>query len=73
MKSMFFWVVALCSSEEACHFSGRYHLQREGQARNQQEVDLLLAGFLLGLLFEPEDGSGMFLQNVGLFLNYTAL
>jgi hypothetical protein len=26
---------------------------------------LLIAGFLLGLLFNPEDGDDMFLQNVG--------
>jgi hypothetical protein len=29
-----------------------------------------VAGFFLGLLFSPEDGSNMFLQNVKLSLNY---
>jgi hypothetical protein len=29
------------------------------------------AGLLLGLLFEPEDGSDMLLSKVRLFLNYT--
>jgi hypothetical protein len=30
-------------------------------------------GFLLGLLFGPEDGGDMFFRNVGLSSNYTAL
>jgi hypothetical protein len=34
---------------------------------------LLLAGFLLGLLFDLKDGGDMFLQSVSLFLNYSNL
>jgi hypothetical protein len=35
---------------------------------------LLHAGFMLGLIFDSEDGSDMFLQNVGqLSTHYTAL
>jgi hypothetical protein len=30
-------------------------------------------GFLLGVLFDHDDGGDMFLRNVGLSLNYTAL
>jgi hypothetical protein len=34
---------------------------------------LLIAGFLLGLLFGPKDGGDTILQSVGLFLNYLSL
>jgi hypothetical protein len=34
---------------------------------------LLLTGFFLGLLFNPEDGGDIFLENVKLSLDYTAL
>jgi hypothetical protein len=35
---------------------------------------MLLAGFLLAILFDPEDGSSKFLLNVGgLLPDYTAL
>jgi hypothetical protein len=34
---------------------------------------LLLAGFLLGSLFDPKDGGDMFLQSVGLFFNYLSI
>jgi hypothetical protein len=34
---------------------------------------LLLAGFLLDLLFNHKDGGDMFLQSVSLFLNYLNL
>jgi hypothetical protein len=31
------------------------------------------AGFLLALMFDPENGGNMFLRNVDLFPNYTVL
>jgi hypothetical protein len=34
---------------------------------------MFFAGFLLGLLFDLEDGRNIFLRNVGLFPNYTEL
>jgi hypothetical protein len=44
--------------EERNHF----HLQAQNvsQAKNQQRASLLPAGFLLGLLFELEDGGDIF-------------
>jgi hypothetical protein len=33
-------------------------------AGRRQQVNLLQSGFLLGLLFNPEDGRDMFLQTV---------
>jgi hypothetical protein len=54
----------LCSKENGQHFRGTYRLHRQGQkvsqADNQQKVGLLLlAGLLLGLLFDPEHGDSM--------------
>jgi hypothetical protein len=43
-------------------------LLAEGPCRNP-----LLTGFLLGLVFDPEDGGYMFLQNIRLSPDYTAL
>jgi hypothetical protein len=42
------------------------------QARDQKRQEANL-GLLLGLLFGPEDGGDIFLQNIGLIPNYTAL
>jgi hypothetical protein len=35
------------------------------QASRRQQSELLLAGFLLHLLFDPEDGGDVFLRNIG--------
>jgi hypothetical protein len=59
MKSAVFWVVTPCISERGQRFEGTYCLHFQGpgvsQARHQQEVvGKRLAGFLPGLLFDPE-------------------
>jgi hypothetical protein len=77
-KSPIFWNITLCRLLKVnwC-FRGTFHLhlqgQRTSQAINQCEAGskhssgsacyLLHDGFLLGLFFNPEDGSNMFLQN----------
>jgi hypothetical protein len=46
------------------------------EMRERKESSKKLAsifGLLLGLLFDHEDGSDIFLRNVGLFPKYTAL
>jgi hypothetical protein len=78
MKSPTFWGIRPCSPLNVNRYLGgtfRHFLQgrRESQARNKQEVDrkqsLFHAGFLLGLLFDPEDGGYVLLRNVSLTFN----
>jgi hypothetical protein len=38
--------------------------------RTQKKLAICFAGFMVDLLFDPEDGGGMFLKNVGLPPNY---
>jgi hypothetical protein len=49
MKSYIFWDITPCSPFKV----------------NQRFCYLLHAGFLLALLFDPEDGDGLFFRNVG--------
>jgi hypothetical protein len=77
MKSPIFWDITPCTLLKVNRrFGGTYrrHLrgQRVSQANKQAGSKLASracylphAGFLLGLLFDPEDGGDMFLQNVG--------
>jgi hypothetical protein len=46
---------------EECVFRIKEQVKQEAISAGS----LLHAGFMLGLPFEPEDGSDMFLQNVG--------
>jgi hypothetical protein len=81
-----FWDITTCSAVKVNGISEEYiaFIFRASQARNQHEAGskdiifllcfacyLLHAGFLLGLLFYPEDRGDMFFQNVGL-LQWTA-
>jgi hypothetical protein len=84
MKSTIFWDIRSCSPMSVNRrFGGTYrlHLQdrRISRARNQFASRALLApcfhaGFLLGLLFDPEDGVDMFFRNIcSVSTDYTAL
>jgi hypothetical protein len=75
MKSPPFWGIIPCSPFKVNRCLGGIFRQffqgrKESQTRNKYEVDskqsLLHAGFLLGLLFDPEDGGFMLLSNVSL-------
>jgi hypothetical protein len=52
---------------------GTCHLHLQGRRVGEEETSVALlatffhAGFLLGSLFDPEDGDDMFLRNVGDF------
>jgi hypothetical protein len=63
---MVFWIVTPYSSKTAHYFRGTYRLHLQFSLQSTS------AG-LLGLLLDPENGSDMFLWNVGLFPNYKGL
>jgi hypothetical protein len=56
MKSTIFWDIRPCSPLK---------VKRRFGGTCGSACRLLHAGFLLGLLFDPEDGEDIFLQNVG--------
>jgi hypothetical protein len=69
MKSSIFWDITPCSSlKDNRHFGGTYRLHLHGRRKSRASLALLdsyfQAGFLIGLLFDPEDGGDMFLRNV---------
>jgi hypothetical protein len=73
MKGTVSCVQTPCSIERARRFRGIYHLLLQGHARNQQKQAAYQAGFLFGLLFHPEEGGDLFLDNVGPCVNYVTL
>jgi hypothetical protein len=68
MKSTIFWDITPCSPLKVNRrFGGKCYLYRQGRR-------IIQAGFLLGFVFDHEDGSDIFLRNVGwLSTDYTAL
>jgi hypothetical protein len=78
MLSIIFWDVMKCSPVEIHdRFGGTYCLPLQNRRVSQQRVGgfvccLLLAGYVLGLLFDPEDGDSTFPRNVNQLLpDYT--
>jgi hypothetical protein len=74
-RKFWLWVVTPCSSDRVRYFAGTYRLCLDGrkvnQARNQ--VCLLLLVSCVVNSFHPEDGGDMFLRNICLSPNCTAL
>jgi hypothetical protein len=63
-----------CSPLKVNGFCGRNMAPPSSTSKNKHESSMKSGGFLLGLFFDPEDGGGMFLRNVGwLSTDYTAL
>jgi hypothetical protein len=70
-------VVTPCSTVEVHRSCGRmYHLHLQGrrvtQRKQERRCRLLVAGFLLPSLFDPEDGGDTFLLNVGVTVREVA-
>jgi hypothetical protein len=53
--------------------SGSKSKPKKKLARRRPGLPLASVDFLLGLLFDPEDGDDIFLRNVKLFLNSTSI
>jgi hypothetical protein len=68
MKYTIFWDVTPSRMVEVHQcFGGTYclHIQsKEVMSKKRAASEALLAGCLLGLLFDPEDGGNMFLRNL---------
>jgi hypothetical protein len=65
------WEITSCSPLKVnTRFGGIYRLHLQGRRISLKNLHAkcFLAGLLLGLFFDPEDGNNMFLRNVGRFL-----
>jgi hypothetical protein len=62
LKSKVVWSAMPRSLAKACHSGQTYHLHLQPKQAH------LAACFLLGLIFNPEDGGSIFIQNVKLSL-----
>jgi hypothetical protein len=70
MKNTIFWDISSCGSFKVKRrFGGTYHLnlqdRKMSQARNKRVLVISKGGLLLSAFFDLEDGSNMFLRNVG--------
>jgi hypothetical protein len=73
MKCTPFRIFTPWSSERIRRFRGTCHLNIQGRKMSQENLPPLSAGFLLFIVFDPEDWSDMFFRNIGLSQKYTAL
>jgi hypothetical protein len=79
MRSTVFSAVIPCNLETSRRFGGTYDLHLNAKISAKQETNRsvwkaqLTTGFLFGLLLDPEVTGGMFIRNVVLFPDYTAL
>jgi hypothetical protein len=75
LRSTPFWTVtARISADVKRYFGVTYGLHMQGHETAGSGFYLLIAGFLLGSLFNTEDGGDMFLRHVrGLLADYMAL
>jgi hypothetical protein len=69
LKNSFSWDIILCIPvKNKQHFLGTYHFHIESS-----NYSLVHTDFLLGLLFDSEDGGSIFLQDTGqLSMDYMA-
>jgi hypothetical protein len=67
MKSTIFWDITPCSPLKVNRRLGGSN-NKPSKKPAWKQVASLHTGFLLGLVFHPEDGGDMFLRNVGWFL-----
>jgi hypothetical protein len=68
LKSAMLGIGTPHSSENAQCFGGTYNIHFQGQSSLSAFFN-----FLIGLLFRPQNGRGMFLQSFGVSPNYMAL
>jgi hypothetical protein len=67
MKCYIFWNITPCIPLNINRrFRGTYRFYLQGRKISQASCYLLHASYLLGPLFDPEDGDKIFIQNVGL-------